>query len=136
MKLSTLPRRSVCRQISNSVPYLAGLCVVRYQIEYLTAQVCVSSGILTLSLCDAKCRSWETIQTVMCKGAQRVQISITVALRTYCGPGWRSRCSDSLRAGRFGDRTPVGARLSSSVQTGPLAHPASCTMVTGSLSRW
>jgi hypothetical protein len=31
-----------------------------------------------------------------------------------------------------GDRIPVGARFSVSVQTGPGAHPASCTMFTGS----
>jgi len=31
-----------------------------------------------------------------------------------------------------GDRMPVGARLSAPVQTGPDAHPASCTMGTGS----
>ena len=30
------------------------------------------------------------------------------------------------------DRIPVGARFSARVQTGPGAHPASCTMVTGS----
>jgi hypothetical protein len=37
---------------------------------------------------------------------------------------------DSLQAGRSGDRIPVGARFSSPVQTGPGAHPASCTMCT------
>jgi hypothetical protein len=42
-----------------------------------------------------------------------------------------SRYSDSLRAGRFGDRIPVKARFSAPVQTCPGAHPVSYTMRTG-----
>jgi hypothetical protein len=37
---------------------------------------------------------------------------------------------DWLRAGRSEDRIPVGARFFAHVQTGPEAHPASCTMGT------
>jgi hypothetical protein len=40
--------------------------------------------------------------------------------------------SDWLRAGRSGDGIPVGTKFSAPVQTGPGAHPASCTMGTGS----
>jgi len=35
------------------------------------------------------------------------------------GPGWLSRYSDSLRAGRSGDLVPEGARFSAPVKTGP-----------------
>jgi len=45
--------------------------------------------------------------------------------------GWRSWYSDWLGAGRSRDQIPVGARFSAPVQTGPGAHPASCTMGTG-----
>jgi hypothetical protein len=40
--------------------------------------------------------------------------------------------SVSLGAGGLGDRIPVGERFSSTVQTGPGAHPASYTMGTRS----
>jgi hypothetical protein len=45
------------------------------------------------------------------------------------GPEYLSRYGDSLRAGRAGDRIPVGARYSAPVHG---AHPASYTKGTGS----
>ena len=43
--------------------------------------------------------------------------------------------SDSLQAGRAGDRIPVGARFSAPVQTGLGAHAAFYTTGTGSFPR-
>ena len=43
-----------------------------------------------------------------------------------------SQYGDWVRAERSGDRIPMGARFSAPVQTDPGAHPASCTMGTGS----
>jgi hypothetical protein len=50
----------------------------------------------------------------------------------YSGPGSSVGIATELRLGRSGDRIPVGARFSAPVQTGTGAHPASCTMGTGS----
>ena len=46
------------------------------------------------------------------------------------GLGWLSRYSDSIRAGRFGDRIPVENRFSARVPPRYGAHPTSCTMGT------
>ena len=50
----------------------------------------------------------------------------------FASSQFRSRYSDSLRAGWSGDRIPVGARFSTPIQTGPGARSASYTMGTGS----
>ena len=57
---------------------------------------------------------------------------IRIGLR---GPRSHSQYSNPLRAGRFADRILEGARFSAPGQICPGAHPASCKMGTGSLSR-
>jgi hypothetical protein len=52
-------------------------------------------------------------------------------LRQY-GLGSSVGIATELRAGRSGDRIPVGERFSEPVQTDPGAHSASCKMGTGS----
>jgi len=63
---------------------------------------------------------------------QHLHIVKNVCVCLYMVLVQHSWYSDSLRAGRSGARIPVGARFSAPVQTGFGAHPASCTMGTGS----
>ena len=64
-------------------------------------------------------------------GSHFTLIGCTTIISNYLlhdGSGWLSRHSDWLRAGRFGDRIPVGASFFAPAQTGPGAHPASYTI--------
>ena len=63
-----------------------------------------------------------------------VEPGYVTVLHAFRGPGLLSRYSDSLRAGRSGDRIPVGARFSAPVFNGTGAHPASHTLGTGSFA--
>jgi hypothetical protein len=53
----------------------------------------------------------------------------------YSTPGEISWYIKSIWAGRSGDRIPVEARFSAPFYTVPGAHPASCKICSGSLSR-
>jgi hypothetical protein len=59
-------------------------------------------------------------------GTGKQKYSEKPALLRLNRPGFLSRYRDSLRAGRFGDRITMGARLSATVQTCPEAHTVSC----------
>ena len=54
--------------------------------------------------------------------------------QNICGPGQRSWYSESLRAGRSGDRIPVRARFPAPIQTVPGSNLPSHYMGTGSFT--
>ena len=65
-------------------------------------------------------------------GMETSAMCVLSLIYSYVEPGYRSRYGDSLRVGWSGNQIPVGARFSAPIQTGCEAHPASCTMDTGS----
>jgi len=67
------------------------------------------------------------------KGALYLYLTSTMRFfSSFLSPNPLSLLRLYLRAGRSGDRIPLGARFSTPVQIGPGAHPSSCTMGTGS----
>ena len=70
----------------------------------------------------------------------RLKCSVEFVVVKYyvhiCGPGSSVGIATGYGLGRSGDQIQVGSRFSAPVQTGPGAHPASCTIGTGSLPGW
>jgi hypothetical protein len=77
--------------------------------------------------------SWKFyVNRNLCTSDTTSRQHIYYTLSVLYGPEKLSRYSDWIRAGRSGDRTPVGARFFAHIQTDPGAHPASFTMSTES----
>jgi hypothetical protein len=71
-----------------------------------------------------------TLLLLLTKCIYPVRMNIGVFLHSFTRFG--NVPASALRAGRSGDRISVGVRFFAPVQTGPGAHPASCTMGSGS----
>jgi hypothetical protein len=76
--------------------------------------------IITISLSGFTFAMWQFFNT------------LSVFLYSTRGPGSSVGIATGYGLDGPGDRIPVGARFSAPVQTGPRAHPAFCTMGTGS----
>jgi hypothetical protein len=74
-----------------------------------------------------------------CQGLSFLAATLLLHVSTMFTGGWNSITGiATLQTGRSSVRTPVGARdffLYMFIQTGPEAHPASCTMGTGAVSQ-
>jgi len=68
----------------------------------------------------------DTVRILIAIRAQRRKVASSIPDGVIGISYWHNPC------GQSGDRIPVGARFSAPVQTGPAAHPASCTIGTGS----
>jgi hypothetical protein len=114
----------LCGQNSEFLVLVKDKFSIDHQVKYRSHEPCRSS------VCGARIQeSWNLIRCVHTK-------IVNPICWVRCVDHWK--CKNTcitwkwLRAGRSGDRIPVGARFFAHVQTGPGAHPASCTMGTGS----
>jgi hypothetical protein len=87
---------------------------------------------MSTNACRSSCNVSVTL--VWFQSIQLVLKLLHTYIHTYLVVGLCSQYSDWLRAGRSRDWFLVGARFSAPVQTGPGAHPASCTMGTRSFA--
>jgi hypothetical protein len=110
-----------------------GVCIVAKRACYLR-HLCRSA--CTTVAPSGRISTEVYIRSFYEKSAKKIQnllkSDFNIGHFTWGWAGQLSRYSDWLRAGRFGDRNPVGARFYTPVQTSPGDHPASCTMGTGS----
>jgi hypothetical protein len=94
---------------------------------------CIILGII--SVFTLHMSSISTVRLLLLLLVVVVVLVLVSVLALVCGPAYRSWYSNSLRAGRSGDRIPVCAKFSASFQTGTGAHPGPCTIGTETLSR-
>ena len=128
---------AICRTpVYCVIPYAEHLCIVSLHMHntcILCHSICRTPGCLprhmhnTCILCHSLCRT-----PVYCVTPYAEHLYIVSLHIQNIGPRYLRRYSNLLQAEGSGDRIPVEKRFSAPVQTGPEAHPASCTMGTGS----
>jgi hypothetical protein len=102
-------------------------------ISWLAAnQLASQEGLCTMELVSIELDHFRYLQTQTPVYYVYIFVILHTLLDWFCGPGSSVGTATELRAERSADRIPVGARFSAPDQTGLGAHPAFCTMGTGS----